>query len=109
MIASFGNAKQAPNWLISPGESIGLITAKTTRGDLKEIYGEENIEDKEIYLGEGFSKPGTVIFPNVPEKRIEITWKNNDRKSPGRIQIGGIRKQMENKGRYNDKIDLEGN
>lgn len=83
---SFGQT----SFQIVPGKQAGPITARTTEADLKKIYGGRNVKAGDVGLGEGETVPGTIIFPDDPQKRLEIVWKNaKTRKSPDYVQFAG--------------------
>ncbi|MGF1538091.1 MAG: hypothetical protein ACFB4J_16625 [Elainellaceae cyanobacterium] len=46
---------------IIPGERVGPITPNTTRQDLVELFGEQQIVDMEVHVGEGFYEPGVEL------------------------------------------------
>ena len=74
-ISSFGQAAPDP-WLIMLQGETGSINSHTNRKDLIRRYGKANVVDKEVDVGEGETAPGTVIFPNEPERSLDIQWKN---------------------------------
>jgi hypothetical protein len=51
------------------------IRATTTREDLVRIFGARNVKDTDVYVGEGFSEPGTLLFPGDRNKEIGIIWR----------------------------------
>jgi hypothetical protein len=53
-----------PDWLIVPGERVGPITAKTSETALEALFGVENVERVEVYVGEGSTVPGTAVYPH---------------------------------------------
>ncbi len=78
------------SYTIIPNVKFGAITARTSEADLKKIYGKNNVKDTEVGLGEGETLPGTVVFPNDEKRKIEIVWKDKQRKkSPDFIQFYG--------------------
>jgi hypothetical protein len=77
----------ATDWLIVPGTRVGAITKKSTLQDLRQIYGQENIKVTKIEVGEGFEKPGVIVFPNSSEKRLEIIW--DKRQKPEVVVLRG--------------------
>jgi hypothetical protein len=80
------------DWLIVPGERIGAITSTTSEAELRQIYGDENVTEAEINIGEGESETGTVLFDKDPERRIEILWNDPQAKSnPAWIKIDELR------------------
>lgn len=88
-ILSFGQSEPDP-WLILVSGEKGAITAHTTRQDLVGTYGASNVVDKDVDVGEGKTEPGTVVFPNDPQRSIEILWTDPDKKTlPASAQIEG--------------------
>lgn len=73
--------------LLTPGKSAGAITAKSGMTDLIRIYGEKNVKAEDIQIGEGDTVPGAVIFPDKPEHRLELIWKD----AKTRIGIESVR------------------
>ncbi len=65
-----------------------IFVADASAAMLSEEFGEDNLESVEIYIGEGFTEIGTVLFGNSPEDRVEILSKDvQEQKSPRRVQI----------------------
>jgi len=86
---AFGQATPDP-WLVVPGGDAGPITARTTREDLVHRYGAANVVDEEVGVGEGDTDMATVLFPEDPERRIEILWQDEQNKRyPGNATISG--------------------
>ena len=88
-IPGFGQA--APDaWLILASGETGSINAHTTREDLVRAYGISNVIDQDVDVGEGEMQSETVLFANDPERRIEILWKDPDKKAePTSVGIRG--------------------
>ena len=81
----------ADPWTIAPDGKSGSITEKTTEADLRAMYGEPNVRDDKIDLGEGAFESGTVLFPEDPMKRIELLWTDAEGKRfPKSVFVGGI-------------------
>lgn len=91
-VATEKNQSDAVNdTFIIPGKRIGLITAKTTRADLVEIYGETNLKDDVILRGEGtISFPVTKINSTTPGA-LTIFWTDESRNKIS--HISGIGRQ----------------
>ncbi len=70
------------DWLIVPGKRVGPITATTSRTELERLFGKENLRDEKVYLVEGQTAPGTLVYPKNPKKRLAVVWKD-----PGRTKI----------------------
>lgn len=73
-VSSSGTAVQN-DWLIVPGKRIGPITAQSSLSDLQTYFGHANVLSQKINGLEGEAYDGVVIFPNAPEKRVEVIWK----------------------------------
>jgi hypothetical protein len=72
----------------------GPFTHDLTEQRLIEIYGAANVRAGEMYVGEGFSEPGAVVFPDSPSDRIEVVWSDEkERAFPRfvRVQHKGTR------------------
>jgi len=71
----------ASDLLVVPGERIGIINAESSRESLLQLVGAENVRDSSIYVGEGQTRPGTVLFPQS-EAEVEILWHTADARCP---------------------------
>ncbi len=69
----------------------GIMNAHFKSEDsLIEMFGQPQIKQTEIHLGEGEMAAGTVVYPDDPLRRIEFVWNNStDRSNPERIIIRG--------------------
>lgn len=67
------SAAKAPDFTIEPGKRVGGINATSTEADIKVLYGEDQVEFRSVYIGEGESQPGIAVFPNTPNE-LEIVW-----------------------------------
>jgi hypothetical protein len=78
------------SWAIDPANKIGKISSKITEADLMQIYGRKNVTHGTLDVGEGETMSATIVFANLPQRRLEIAWKDEaGRKFPARIQIEG--------------------
>jgi hypothetical protein len=76
-----GSAQQRRNsWTIFLG-STGPITASTTRQDLVAQYGEANVTDQDIDVGEGETEAGTVLFRDDPKRALSLVWNDPETKT----------------------------
>jgi len=70
--ARVGSA-QKNDWLIVPGQRVGPITAKTTRGSLDALFGNENVQDRNLELSEA-PDVATVIYGGDSSAALAVTW-----------------------------------
>lgn len=78
----------AGDLIIVPGKRAGPITRDASEQKLIRILGMENAKPSEIDVGEGFTEPGTVLFPNDPTKTAFVLWQDTAiRKLPATIWI----------------------
>lgn len=76
------------NWEIVPGRSVGPITKDTSEKQLIKIFGSRNVQQVKVDVGEGETQPGTVIFPNDPQKKAFILWRDAaTRQGPETVRI----------------------
>ena len=91
-----GNAQDHPvDWVILPGERVGPINSSTTESDLRTIFGDEVVIPVDVILGEGFTVPGTAVYPESPEARFEVVWRSSKRISPKEVRITGTTSKWE--------------
>ena len=67
-------------WFIDPNGTAGALTKTTSREALVNRYGDQNVKDMEVDIGEGETTPGTVLFPDDAKRRIDIIWKDPNKK-----------------------------
>ncbi|NJN85639.1 MAG: hypothetical protein HC881_04135 [Leptolyngbyaceae cyanobacterium SL_7_1] len=72
---------------VVPGERVGAVTRETTRADLAALFGEENIRDEEIDVGEGFTESGTVV--DLGDRSFSVIWTDSSRSQPALVQNFG--------------------
>jgi hypothetical protein len=66
------------------------IGANVGRTDLEIRFGPANITDTTIYLAEGETRPGSILFASDSSRRVEITWMDSAAKSrPATIHFNG--------------------
>jgi len=78
------------DYTIVPGERVGLITLKKcSREYVLAAYG-DSARVEEIYLVEGMTGEGVVVFPDNPRNRMEVYWEPEiDPVRPALIRISG--------------------
>ena len=87
-----GGHSEVPDasWTIDLDGKIGKINSKISEADLIRIYGPKSVIQGTLDVGEGETMPATIIFASLPQRRLEIAWKDEPgRKLPARIQIEG--------------------
>lgn len=65
------------------------FTAATSEATLEFLFGRENVERSEIGIGEGVTVPGTIVYPGIPEQRLEVVWQSDRRSSPRELRLRG--------------------
>lgn len=89
-VGALAQAAAQSSYQIIPRVRVGAISPPVSEADLKRIYGRRNVRSTKVSLGEGEYEPGTVLYPNDPQRMIEIVWKDARRKRfPKRLQLTG--------------------
>lgn len=83
----------APSFLIVPNKSFGPITADFTESDLKKAFGEANVRAEKMYVGDGMEWDGYAVYPDSPEKRLEVFWAQEGPKRLEYLQVVGEKSQ----------------
>ena len=65
----------------------GAISTSTTRQDLVTRYGDANVTDQEIDVGEGETESGTVLFADDKKRTITILWNDAEAKASPKFVI----------------------
>lgn len=63
---------------VVPGERVGSVTSTTTREELVSLFGDANLSDQTIDVGEGETENGTVVN-NGTDKTFTIIWTDDTR------------------------------
>jgi hypothetical protein len=69
---------------VVPGDRVGPITRDTTRADLAEAFGEANLKDETVALGEGETEAGTIVYPDS-ERSLTVVWTDDSRTKLGAV------------------------
>jgi hypothetical protein len=81
-------ANRTNDFVVIPGERVGMITGNTTEAALLELYGKENVQIQSVPIAEGDAQEGVVLFPNTPNA-IEIIWETaTSEGTPAFVRIG---------------------
>jgi hypothetical protein len=52
-----------------------------TATQLRNRFGRDFVVDGAVYVGEGESQPGDIVFPNSADSRVEIVWRDQNTRS----------------------------
>jgi hypothetical protein len=67
----------------------GPLAPGASHASLVSYFGQANVVVGDVYVGEGNSESGTIVYPKDPAKRIEITWKKDKiRRWPATVRVG---------------------
>jgi hypothetical protein len=77
----------ARDWLIVPGERVGVVTGSTTEADLIRQFG-DGIERRQAWLGEGFCAPGSVIHRGSSDS-VVVIWSDSTYSAPAEARVTG--------------------
>jgi len=81
-------AASTNDFVIIPGERVGMITATTTEAELQEMYGADKVKIQSIPIGEGDTQEGVILYPGTPNE-LEIIWETAASEGrPAFIRIG---------------------
>jgi hypothetical protein len=73
-----------------PVSCTGPFARDADEAAVRSTFGDSSTSTGEIYIGEGFSETGTVLFPDDPARRIEILWHDPEaRARPSAIILRG--------------------
>lgn len=75
--------------IVIPGKRVGLITAKTTRAELDDLFGMENVTDIRHPTVEDETIPGTVIFPGSTKEAVVLWGHQDPTQTVDRVVING--------------------
>jgi hypothetical protein len=80
-------AQEIQDKICIPGERVGIINKTSSERTLIDNYGKENVIRKQVYIGEGFSINGTLLFANTKDE-LQILWSDTiNYSNPYRIMI----------------------
>lgn len=66
------------------------VPPTTSAATLTQRFGQANVVDAVIELGEGFTRSGTVLFPTDSARRVEILWQDStSRRFPESVKVSG--------------------
>lgn len=77
-----------PETVVVPGERVGPILPTTSRADLAKRFGDDQLSDQDVNIGEGSLAPGTVV--EIGEDRtFTVIWVDESRDKPLLVQNFG--------------------
>jgi hypothetical protein len=66
--SSMKQAMESDEWLIRPGEGVGRIRIGETIREAQIAYGKDQVKKQKLFIPEGETRDGFVIFPNQPNQ-----------------------------------------
>lgn len=70
--------EKTDNWLVIPGKQVGRIQAGFNGSDIYKMFGDDNVTETEIGLGEGETKKGLLIFPRT-KNEVQVLFEGNEK------------------------------
>jgi hypothetical protein len=67
-------SEPANDWLIVPGVRIGPISAKSTRANLVQMFGTNNVEDGNPEMDDDPTESRTFVSFPQPNQTVDIVW-----------------------------------
>jgi hypothetical protein len=68
----------------------GSITQQSDETALRRIFGDSNVKQDRVQIGEGETLPGTVLFPDDSTRQLMILWSDTvGRRLPSRLILRG--------------------
>lgn len=85
--------QQSPDsarWLLGPDPSHDLLRADATEATLRARFGAATVVTDSVYVGEGLSELGTILFPEDSTRRLAIVWEDTAaRARPAYVYLSG--------------------
>lgn len=81
------------DFLIVANERFGPIHSGSSEEALKELFGASQVRREKMYVGDGQEWDGVAIYPDQPEKRVEVFWFEEDASKVQLIQVHGERSE----------------
>lgn len=84
-LGAFPARAQAPPFI----DCTGPFARQANLAAVEKAFGAANVRRGDIYVGEGASETGTLVFADDPKRRIEILWHDSGRaRRPSLIRVG---------------------
>lgn len=99
-------AMESDQWLIRPGEGVGRIRIGETIREAQIAYGKDQVKKQKLFIQEGETRDGFVVFPNQPNQLecftddkgkielIRITGKGSSWHTAEGIRIGTMLEKL---------------
>jgi hypothetical protein len=82
-------AQAGNDFLIVPEQRFGPITVNSSEATLKEQFGAGQVRREKMYVGDGQEWNGIAVYPDQPDRRVEIFWFEENPRRVQMIQIHG--------------------
>lgn len=90
-------AQADSEFLIVPDVQVGPITKDSTEASIRKAFGDAQVKPEKLYVGDGQELPGLAIYPDDPEKRVEVIWQEENPSKIAFVQIQGERSKWKTK------------
>ncbi len=85
-----GQAEDSVPWLVGPEPRADLLHADASEASLRARFGPAAVRPDSVYVGEGFSEYGTLLFPDDSARRLAIVWTDTALRShPEYVYVSG--------------------
>ena len=83
-------AHSSEQWLLGPEPGTDLLRAAASEASLRARFGAAAVRSDSIYVGEGMSELGTVLFPGDSARQLAIVWEDTvARARPAYVYVTG--------------------
>jgi hypothetical protein len=88
--AELGDGKGDTHWLLGPEPSADLVHADASEASLRAEFGAAFVRPDSVYVGEGLSEFGTILFPGDSARELSIIWEDTlERARPRYVYLTG--------------------
>jgi hypothetical protein len=80
----------AEQWLLGPEPEADLLRADASEASLRAQFGAAAVRSDSVYVGEGLSEFGTILFPGDSARQLAIVWEDTvGRAHPAYVYVTG--------------------
>lgn len=80
----------SPQWLLGPEPGGDLLHADASEASLRTEFGAGAVRSDSVYVGEGLSELGTILFPGDSARQLAIVWEDTaGRARPAYVYVTG--------------------